>query len=613
MLLKKWCFFAGLLLLVGSMRNSKIQAQASVTYPANMYADSLHAPFYYGVASGDPQANSVLLWTHITPASDSIESIPLTCQVFTNQALTNIILDTSLIASRQNDFTVHLLLSNLTPYTHYYYQFSDGIGNTSAIGRTKTAPDSSNNIAATFAVTSCSSVYSGYFNGYQRIAERDEIDMVIHLGDYIYDFVDEDEEVRVPAPYPQVPNGLEEYRARHKYYLLDPNLRAARQQHPWMVIWDNHDVENSENTADTESRRAFYDYVPIRNTDTSLYQQIYRHINYGSMVDISLLDISMFRNDDEISPGVNSMLGDTQYSWLSDKLLNSTAQWHIVGSQKMMGNWNLVGLPEFLLDIFGVEEVFSASTWDGWPAERARLLNFLTDNNINNTVVISGDSHLSMINDLSPTPQDPSTYNPDTGEGSVAIEILPTSMSRGNMDEMGLPVSLQDAAINLFNTVNPHFVFTELISHGYGLLHFNTDSLTAEIWYSPILEQTDTEQLGARYVAYKDDNHWQRNNLAATITSVPAINFQNEDAFKLYPNPTSNSITLATPIDYNIQNIQLINSQGQLMPVNYLGNNVAGNYYNTIINTEILPQGIYWFRVVIIGKSKPTYLQFIKR
>ena len=130
-----------------------------------------------------------------------------------------------------------------------------------------------------------------FFNAYQRIAERDDLDLVIHLGDYIYDFVDEDEQVRVPDPYPTVPENLDEWRDRHQYYLLDPNLRAARQNHPWAQIWDNHDVKRTDFEP---GMQAFYDWTPLRQVNEDAPERIYRKLAFGGLVDLMFMDILLF-------------------------------------------------------------------------------------------------------------------------------------------------------------------------------------------------------------------------------------------------------------------------------------------------------------------------------
>jgi alkaline phosphatase D len=415
--------------------------------------------------------------------------------------------------------------------TVYYYRFEDANGNFSPTGRTKTAPTNGSNTALKMAIASCSSIYSGFFNAYRRIGERNDLDLFIHLGDYVYDFVDEDEEVRVPEPYPQEPNSLETWRQRHLYHLLDPDLRFVRQQQPILALWDNHDMDEDDITV---SVQAFHEYLPTRESNIPIIR--YQMLHYGDLLDILLLDILLFRNIDPIADGEFSMMGNTQYEWATNELLNSTAKWRIVASQNMMGTWSTIGLPE--IPLFS-GDVFDETTWDGFPAERERFLQFWQDNDINNNVVISGDSHISMAMDLAISPLDSLAYNPNTGAGSLGVEMLPTSISRGNFDEFGIPISLAENAVNLSMGVNPHHVFSDVTQHGYGILNIETDSVTAEFWYSPILEITNEEVLGKSLTVLDGENHWKRETITGFSEKITK-NILGLEVSNIYPNPAKN-------------------------------------------------------------------------
>ena len=190
------------------------------------------------------------------------------------------------------------------------------------------------------------------------------------------------------------------------------------------------------------------------------------------------------------------------------------------------------------LPLFG-EDVFDDTTWDGFPAERERFLQFWKDNNINNNVVISGDSHISMAMDLAISPLDSLAYNKDTGEGSLGVELLPTSISRGNFDEFGLPISLAQNAVNLSMQANPHHIFSDVTQHGYGLLNIEMDSVTAEFWYSPILEMSDEEILGNRLVVLDGENHWKRETVTG-LSEILTNNIKGFEVSNIYPNPAKN-------------------------------------------------------------------------
>ena len=204
-------------------------------YPEGMAAGCV--PFAHGVASGDPTSDRVLLWTRVTADAD----LAVQWEVATDAAFDTIVAQGEVTATAASDHTVQVEASGLDPATTYYYRFVAD-GSRSEVGRTRTAPGPGTD-AVRLAVVSCSSIYSGFFNAYRRIAERDELDLLVHVGDYIYDFPDEDELIRIPDPFPESPNDLASWRATHAYHLTDPDLRAARAAHPWIMLWDNHDVD----------------------------------------------------------------------------------------------------------------------------------------------------------------------------------------------------------------------------------------------------------------------------------------------------------------------------------------------------------------------------------
>src|SRR5262249_11340909 len=162
---------------------------------------------------------------------------------------------------------------------------------------------------------------------YRAIARRDDLDLVIHLGDYLYDFVDPDEKVRVPVPFPVEPNDVPSWRARHAYYTLDPDLRAARARHPWFVIWDNHDMNQNAPPAFDGGLQAFREWVPMRQPDPARPDVAYRTLRWGDLVDVIMTDTLIHRGEGGTVPGTSepSMLGATQWAWLSQELASSTA------------------------------------------------------------------------------------------------------------------------------------------------------------------------------------------------------------------------------------------------------------------------------------------------
>lgn len=571
-----------------------LQAQVPDSLPPRMYADSAHAPFLLGVASADPLTDAVLIWTHITPDSATSPALTVNYEVADDTTFTNILTTGTAVADTSTDWTLTTDVTGLNPDTYYYYRFSYQ-GHYSRWGRTRTAP-TGNVDSLRFAVISCSSIYSGYFNSYANIAKQPNLNAVIHMGDYIYNFVDADEQVRVPHPYPVDPSTKQEWQQRHAYYLLDPDLRDARAMHPFIVMWDNHDSELDLNKPG--SFDAFRQWVPIRK-DTIGYV-IYRQLQYGNLADLTMIDISLFRDRDSIAPGETSILGLPQYHWLTQTLLNSTGHWHLVGSSKMVATWSAQGLDAFLPT---AGPVFTTTTWDGYFAARENLMGFIEDNDIDNVMFLTGDMHMSFAMDI-PRKADNSTYDATTGAGSVAVEFMPTSVSRGNLDEAGVSPSLAPVVVAISKGANPHHQYMDPIDHGYGILVLRADSAEAQYWYNPILQQSTQHTLGKTMIEYSGVNHWKRDGDRAPgdTTGIAGLYTPHNLVSDVRPNPNRGDameLNITAPQNETAI-IRVLNLQGRLVRDYGISDLNAGNN-NLQFNTANLPAGNYFIYVEIGG------------
>lgn len=555
--------------------SSTAPLHAQLALPANMYADSLHAPFYYGVTSGDPKSDAVIIWTHLTTADTAAQT--LTWQVATDTLFNNVVQTGTASTGPTMDFTVKVDVSGLNAGSTYYYRFVSGAGDVSIWGRAKTLP--AGNVAATkIAVFSCSSIFSGFFNAYRRAAERDDLQLVLHLGDYIYDFVDEDEEIRVPTPFPTGPQNETEWAERHRYYLLDPDLREARRMQTWVALWDNHDLRGN----DPAPMRVFRRWLPIRETPRVQQNLIYRNLSIGDLVGIDMVDGTSRRNLDTFPSGEANMLDSVQFEWLTQSLRLSNTAWHIIGTERMMGGWYTYGIdPGILAAVPNDGPVFDAGSWDGYVETRERLLDTIAQHGINNCLVVSGDAHITMAMDLVKHPNDSFEYDRVTGDGSVGAEFLPTSVSRGNFDEQGINPNLSPIVIAVSMMANPHHQHMEINSHGYGLLEINADSIIATPYYSEILNISNTETAGQKMVMINGQNRWKR----YPFTSVPALS--STSTIAIYPNPANELLviqptaTVTSPLDGH-----LYNTMGEVVSAF----EVRGN--QTVI-TSGLPNGTY--------------------
>ncbi len=570
-----------------------LNASAQWDLPANMYPDSLYAPFDYGIASFDPSSESIILWTKVETeyVTDSL-LLEISTDASFSQTQSSEILTTNAVSDKT---VVFKWMENLQAGQQYYYRFiyiaeGDFQNNISQTGKFKTLPSETENV--NLAVASCSSVFSGYFNAYKRISERDELDAVIHLGDYIYDFVDSDEQVRIPDPLPTDPVTLQEFRDLHKYHLLDPDLRAMRQNHAMIHIWDNHDLSLTAGT-NPDAMQAFFEYAPVDVPDTN---RIYRQFAFGDLLDLNMIDILTYRGLDTLSNDTSySIMGLEQEAWLNDQLLTSNAQWKLIANQNMVGTWSSVGVPDGLgLDTDG--DVFDDSSWDGFTEARFNLLSFIADENINDVLFLSGDAHISLANNLPLNPFDSLTFNSVTGEGSVAVEFLPSSISRGNMDEQGISPNLGPGVAAFSMALNPHQVYMEVVQHGYGLLNIKPDSIVAEFWYSPILQLADTEELGYYLSLKPGENRWTV--YPDSILNPVGIQIAVEQyELNMYPNPFEDFILIDGFVDR--ADVQVFNSEGKEI--------IRQTINSNRIDLSDLEKGLYFVYLEMNGQ------QFLKK
>ncbi|OJJ18836.1 hypothetical protein BKI52_25020 [marine bacterium AO1-C] len=290
----------------------------NTTKQLQSYFDQNMAPFYHGVASGDPLSDRVILWTRVTP--DTHGSIQVVWQIATDPKMQNVVNSGTLTTDEAKDYTVKVDATGLQPATTYYYHFS-ALGKNSLVGRTRTAP-TTNVSNLRFAVVSCSNYQNGYFNAYGNIAERNDIDAVIHLGDYIYEYATgefgySDEIGRGHQPSNEIIT-LQDYRIRYSYYRLDPKLRRLHQQLPFVTVWDDHEFANdafkngAENHQSNEGSwdkrksnafKAYFEWMPVR-TNTLQTNRIYRKISYGNLVDLIMLDTRIEGRDEQAGGGL---------------------------------------------------------------------------------------------------------------------------------------------------------------------------------------------------------------------------------------------------------------------------------------------------------------------
>ncbi|WP_082235265.1 alkaline phosphatase D family protein [Halobacillus massiliensis] len=383
-------------------------------------------PFTLGVASGDPLHDSIVLWTRL--AADPLNgggmpqrSIPVKWEIATDENFRNIVQRGTEIASPDLAHSVHAEVENLQPNTIYYYRFKAG-QDFSPTGKTKTLPASGTPVSElTFAFASCQQYEHGYFTAYKHMAKED-LDLVFHLGDYIYEYgpneyISGSGNVRMHKG-PEI-RSLEDYRNRHAQYRSDKDLQAAHSAFPWVVTWDDHEVENNyadqipekgQSVEEFVKRRiaayqAYYEHMPLRKSSMphGPDMKLYRDFSYGSLADFYVLDTRQYRSDqangDKSSPQTEesldpsrTLLGSEQEQWLLDRMDHSEAQWNVLAQQIFFSKRNYGPSEE--------EPLFSMDGWDGYTPARDRITDFANYKELNNLIVLTGDVHASWASNL---------------------------------------------------------------------------------------------------------------------------------------------------------------------------------------------------------------------
>ncbi|WP_327684744.1 alkaline phosphatase D family protein [Streptomyces sp. NBC_00467] len=463
---------------------------------------ALAPAFLHGLASGDPLPDGVLLWTRITPTPESLPGSgkgPDTAvgwEVAEDSAFTKVVARGTTTSTAETDHTVKADVRGLRPATVYWFRFTAGT-TVSAVGRTRTAPATD---AATsgvrFGVVSCANWEAGYFSAYRHLAARADLDAILHLGDYIYEYAaggypDAEYGVRQHSPRHEILT-LADYRLRHATYKTDPDLQALHAAHPVVAIWDDHEIANdawsggAENhTPGTEgdyaaraaaARRAYFEWMPVR---ASTEGTVYRRLRFGKLADLHLLDLRSFRSQQSSigNGGVDdpdrTITGRAQLDWLKAGLAGSDAAWKLVGTSVMISPVAFGALPAHLLEpiaeLLGLPKgglAVNVDQWDGYSDDRRELLAHLTQRGIKNTVFLTGDIHMAWANDV---PVKAATYPLSQ---SAATEFVVTSVTSDNLDDIlhVAPGTVSVVAQAAVRAANRHVKWLDMDSHGYGVL-----------------------------------------------------------------------------------------------------------------------------------------------
>lgn len=513
-----------LLRLAGASAGTAVLAGATLAGPSP--AGAATAAFRHGAASGDPLPDGILLWTRVTPTPDALPGsgagpdVEVSWQVATEPDFRSPVAAGTLTTGPDRDHTVKIAVSGLAAATTYWYRFGHA-GAWSPTGRTMTAPPVDSAVdRLRMGVVSCANWEAGYFAAYRRLADRGDLNLVVHLGDYLYEygtgeFTAAGRVVRPTQPAHEVLT-LADYRIRHALYKTDPDLQALHAAVPWVITWDDHEVANDEWSGGAENhtpgaegpfadrlaaaRRAYLEWMPVRiGADGS----IYRRFRFGRLAELSMLDLRSYRSAQASGADVDdpnrTITGDAQMTWLKAGLSGSAARWKLVGNPVMMARLDVGALPSWLLGplgkLLGIPEngaVLNADQWDGYNADRNELVDHLRASGTRDVVFLTGDIHTSWANEV--------TTRTTLFEPAAAEFVVPSVTSDNVNDFLRLPAGnpLSRLGAGLLRSTNPHVRWAELDGHGYGVLDVTPQRCRMD-WYHLTDRTSDTS--ASRWVA----------------------------------------------------------------------------------------------------------------
>jgi alkaline phosphatase D len=402
-------------------------------------------PFALGVASGEPSHRGFVLWTRLAPkplegGGMPNENVEVRWEVASDDAMKQVVRSGTAIATPQLAHSVHVLVDALEPDRWYWYRFRSGDAET-VIGRARTSPAPDALPAQLrFAFASCQHFEQGLYTSYEHMA-REELDLVVHLGDYIYDGPGRDKLPRKHLGGKVL--SLADYRTRHSQYRTDPLLQAMHARCPWIVTWDDHDVEDDYAGPTSERKgvdaatfleqranayQAYYEMLPLRPASVPHGPdlKLYRTISYGRLATFQVLDTRQYRsplanggrNADltgEVIDPKRTIMGAQQAGWIKAALLRSTATWNVLAQQVLMAMVDATR---------GEGHSYSMDKWTGYAHDRIKLMEFIAERKVINPIVLTGDIHSNWVTELR-------VDDRKADQPLVAAEFVGTSLSSG--------------------------------------------------------------------------------------------------------------------------------------------------------------------------------------
>jgi len=463
--------------------------------------------FRHGIASGDPLFDRVMIWTRVTTTILA----PVYWEVALDKNFNHIVAKGSYSLTANNDYTVKIDVKGLTAATNYYYRFKYE-NEYSGTGKTRTLPSTLAHSTFNLAVVSCNNWEDGYFNSFRFLAAKQEVDLVLHLGDYIYEYgigeYANPKTDRKNVPAHEIIT-LNDYRERYAHYRSDVDLQQLHANKAFCLIWDDHEIANDAykdgaknhqaNEGDWQKRKqaamqAYFEWLPVRATNAL---EMRRKITIGNDVELFLLEQRMqgrtqqmdssakdFKNSDR------SILGTEQFEWLANGLKTSKATWKLIGNQVMFAGYATADgfkLPKY------------NDWWLGYPHERNKLVEFLKNEKINNPIFLTGDHHESFVLALHQE-KEFMKYTTPFEEKPLAWELLTPSITSKNADRLTSEEIAKTEKMLYDKKVNPHLVFADIKNHGYFIASISKTSFdTTYFFVDNINDSTANEVKSASF------------------------------------------------------------------------------------------------------------------
>ena len=486
--------------------------------------------FVHGITSGDPLPHAVILWTRVTqkrtwtPGSNRGTPVRVkweVCpQVGRSRRFGTAIRSGEVTTDKHRDFTVKVDVTGLHPNSHYLYRSTvlDGpaAGAVSSVGATRTAPaPNSYPERVRFGVLSCSNWEAGYYSTYRFLADRGDLDFILHVGDWFYENgTNENTGVfgRVRKhDYPGQSFTLEHYRRRQAQTRTDPDLQRCQAMYPFITVWDDHESANNRYLQGAEnhhpetqgpwadrvvaSERAYFEWMPTRVNTRAHGEHLYRYFRWGKLMDMSVLDLRSYRSVQERlkqSDPARSIGGGTQMQWLHNNLKNSTCQWKVIGNPVMLAPLQIPHLSPEIANFIARKTgtlphgiVYNTDQWDGYQWDRYRLTSMLAKQKIKGVVAVTGDIHMAFANDIYVKADN------DTTGPCVAVEFVGPSITAVNVDDilydkLGLKLPEDDPLFetidNAIGKLNKHIRWSQCSKHGYLVVELNRQFAQAD-WF----------------------------------------------------------------------------------------------------------------------------------